>query len=151
MKTNIRPKWVSSYSMFLNGSLILKKIFCYYVRNQLRTNSNHLYPQRGCGGGKLFLLINEKTFIQPNNNLLKTIVSSAYKKKERKRIRNHFVIKLEFKVDWILATNSGFLITISLQPVVEDLCISTMNSVRLNSLSLKHQMFTPSGCKSIWD
>ena len=45
----------------------------------------------------------------------------------------------------VFATNSDFLIPISLQPNVVDL--KYMVSVRSNNLSFKYQKFTPSGCK----
>ena len=52
--------------------------------------------------------------------------------------------------NWVFATNSDFL-----SPYIfaiqcrRPLIFQTMNSVSSNSLSLKQQMFAPSGCKDI--
>ena len=47
----------------------------------------------------------------------------------------------------VFAKNSNFPNSIVLQPDVVD--VYFMNSVRSNNLFLKHQRFTPSGCKDI--
>ena len=53
--------------------------------------------------------------------------------------------------NWVSATNSDFLIPLSLQPNVVDLRYFTLwiRSVRLSSSSLKYQRFSLSGCKDI--
>ena len=51
----------------------------------------------------------------------------------------------------VYATNSDFLIPISVQSdVVWPFIFKIINFVRSNSLSLKYQRFTSSGCKDIW-
>ena len=50
------------------------------------------------------------------------------------------LVNLDTEADRVSATNSYFLIPISLH-------LQTINSVRLNSLSLKYKRFTPSSCK----
>ena len=50
----------------------------------------------------------------------------------------------------MLATNSEFLIPISLKPQrCRPQIFQTINSVRSKNLSLKYQRFRPSGCKDI--
>ena len=53
--------------------------------------------------------------------------------------------------NWVFATNSDFLVSISLQSIqCRRLQIfQTMNTVRSNNLSLKYQRLTPSGCKNL--
>ena len=53
-----------------------------------------------------------------------------------------------YQRNWVFATNSDFLIPLSLQPNVLDLRYFII-SVGSNSLSLKYQRFNPSGCKDI--
>ena len=58
---------------------------------------------------------------------------------------------IEGSVMWqMLATNSEFLIPISLKPQrCRPQIFQTINSVRSKNLSLKYQRFRPSGCKDI--
>ena len=53
------------------------------------------------------------------------------------------------KTKRVFTTNSDFLIPISLKPNVVDNRNQTMQSVRLNNVSLKYQSFTSSGWKNI--
>ena len=51
--------------------------------------------------------------------------------------------------NWVLATNAKFVISISSTQNRRPLMFQTLNSVRINSLSLKYERFTPTGCKDI--